>query len=289
MANKHGADWALLLDTDERIICKQDIRKQLEESKADLFLAYSHDGQYTKERLIRIPAQGMFEGVAHETFLNTNRALIEGLTFTELPKSPELIKEKCLVVAECLSEDLKKNPVNFRNRSYLGATLIGLGKFEEAIEQFKQILDVPFDPEMSAGSHVYMASCYFELQKFQEALDTCLAGIKFQPIAELFFIAGYSYLMLGDLKKALCFAELAVAAGELRGYNPVLKRLGMRNTHMLYEWPFEIMIKVYEASGHKENAELFKSIRDDAKNKRLKKYSEEEINDANKNNARNSW
>ena len=134
-----GADWAITLDTDERIdVGDVDVPAALAATDAGVVLVKQVDGTYGKERLFRLPARGRFVGPTHEAF---NRECdvtdLAGVVFHELGKSHEQYQRKAARDVAILARHTAEHPDDPRWFYYLGDSLAGLGRHEEAIAAFR--------------------------------------------------------------------------------------------------------------------------------------------------------
>jgi hypothetical protein len=73
-AAETGADWAVTVDSDERIITGDaDIRSTLITATEPAFMAPHATGDYTKDRFFRLPVRGEFRGPTHEAFYRVDQ------------------------------------------------------------------------------------------------------------------------------------------------------------------------------------------------------------------------
>jgi len=126
---KRGYDWAIMLDTDERIhlIPKKhgarDFRAYLGHTPHDILMVRYQSGEYAKERIFRLPAQGHYVGPTHEAFVTDEGAsrftLSEMMTFSEIPKTKEQYRAKVERDRDILEDYVVKHPKDPRWWYYL--------------------------------------------------------------------------------------------------------------------------------------------------------------------------
>mgnify|MGYP000919708383 CR=1 FL=1 len=174
-----GAEWAFTLDTDERIDPGPvDLRAALAGIAADVILIQHEGGTYGKERLFRLPARGRFVGPTHEAFNREGEvATLPGVVFRELGKSQEAYRRKAerdvLLLAQ-YTADHRDEPRWFY---YLGDSLAGLGRHEEAIAAFRACADLDGWDEEGAWALYRAAESLMILDRPAEAVESCAAGL----------------------------------------------------------------------------------------------------------------
>ena len=92
-AAETGADWAVSLDSDERLDRGGvDVRSRLAAAEADVLHVAHANGTYAKERFFRLPVRGRYVGPTHEAFISDGglAGTLEGIRFDELAKSEEV-------------------------------------------------------------------------------------------------------------------------------------------------------------------------------------------------------
>ncbi|MBQ9991018.1 MAG: tetratricopeptide repeat protein [Lachnospiraceae bacterium] len=85
-----------------------------------------------------------------------------------------------------------------------GIALLGLTRYEEAIEEFLTALsysDAKVD-EFDYDTNYYLAAAYFKLEKLGEAEAVYTAILNLRPEKEAYYMRGVVYLNQGELKKA---------------------------------------------------------------------------------------
>jgi hypothetical protein len=247
LADESGADWSVMIDTDERVICPDpDVFRVWLAALPDrvqVALAHFADGSHTRERFFRHPCKHKFIGRSHESFTATldEQAIIprELIQWTELPKSADALRSKFERDVEMLRADIADNAKDGRAWFYLGQTLQALGRFEEAIEALREFhkLDTW---EGGAWGCYRAAECYLALGQPDRAIDCALAGMaRDAGIAELPWIAAVASLQVGRLEQARCWAELARVHG--MGSEAERRRVGFRLPRGLTTGPSEVL------------------------------------------------
>ena len=139
-AAEAGASWAVMLDTDERIdLNGGDIRATLGGTDGSTLYVKHVDGTYSKERFFRLPARGHYAGPTHEAFIRDGDRveILDGVRFHELTKTTERHRAKVERDIAILTRHTAEHPQDARWFYYLGNSLAGLNRHEEAIAAFR--------------------------------------------------------------------------------------------------------------------------------------------------------
>ena len=179
-ARKLGGDWAVTVDTDERLdLMGQNIRAVLASATEEMLMMSSKDGSYVKERFFRLPMPVRWSGPTHESFPLSkvkSRVLGKGF-FRELPKSATALRRKFERDAAVLEAYTRKHPFNPRWHFYLGESYKYLGRDADAIAAYNACAALRGWDEESAWACYRAAECHVALGAFQEAIDRCAAGL----------------------------------------------------------------------------------------------------------------
>jgi len=184
-AAAHGARWALTVDTDERLLFAgikslEDLRARLEaDPEVLVWLVSFAGGYYAKERIIRVPSQLSWQGRTHEALVGataSQRGILAGVSFTELPKNPDQITAKLRRDLEILRDETQRLPGDPRWWYYLGQTLEDLGERREAVEAYRQCSVLEGWVEQAAWACYKGAVCLCHLQDFQKAIERVYRG-----------------------------------------------------------------------------------------------------------------
>lgn len=243
-AHEAGGDWAITVDTDERIDpCGEDVRAILEKATVDTFMVKSVEGSYAKERIFRLPAKRRFSGPTHEAYpAYESFAVLEKTRFVELAKTPEGYKKKFERDARILGAHTKKNPAEPRWFYYLGDAFQNLKRYDEAIRAYRECAELRGWNEESAWACYRMAECYCALGRWSKAVDACTMGLaRHAGIAELAWLAAFASYKAGQVHQAVWWATISMSMGLFRGQGAQVKRIGFRNPMALYEGPFDIL------------------------------------------------
>lgn len=260
-----GADWAVLLDTDERIDLRGvDIRNVLETTEHGLLLAMHSGGSYRKERFFRLPVQGRYVGPAHEFFEcdGCSAGVIDRVVFRELSKTRAENIPKLEFIVASLTKYIALHPDESRWWYFLGDALHTLERFEEAIPAFEKCRDLESTAEESAWCCYRIAQSLMRLGEFDNAVTMCALGLaRHAGIAELPGLAAMASANLGKLDQAAYWARLAIPWGLFQGHGSHVLREGFRYPPGLWEKPFEILRTVLahlgDFDGAQEAARLF--------------------------------
>jgi tetratricopeptide (TPR) repeat protein len=264
-----GCDWALWLDTDERISFVPDWREALNTSAA-VVTAWHVSGEYNKERFIQLPRQGGYVGPTHEYFVpKTGRTMIDTrlVTFDELPRDKDSPAWTAKLARDrrALTEYITTH-ANPRWLYYLGDTLSLMGEWGEAnAAWFKAVrfyatnedAEVVGDEWDEIRGWAAFRSANVELRANcpRNALAIACEGIaRFPHAPELFWIAAGAAFDLGEWEKAICFAMHSAAAGTYKGWGRGATRTGFLYPPAWWEGPFDILSLAYEKSGRHDMA-----------------------------------
>lgn len=257
VATKHGATWALTLDTDERINWNGvDIREVLDRNgTAQTLMVYAEDGSYEKQRIIRVPTSARWVGPTHEYFQHQGAETLKGVTFSELGKNGDQLIHKFERDAKILEKELEVNGPNSRWYFYLGDTYRNLGRPEEAARAYEQCAAQNGWDEEAAWSCYRAAEIRFNLGDKDRALALCLEGLKHHPgIGELAWLAGFICFYMGRLRHSVHWSRVAIPLGMYAGDFDETRRIGFRWLPALWEKPYEVLKFALRALGDEAGA-----------------------------------
>jgi len=254
VAETVGANWAMTLDTDERMnFGSLNLHRVLEnlDRDVDMVLVQQADRTYWKERLFRLPSQLKWRGPTHETLVGSVRSeSLIGASFTELAKTQGQLNKKHRRDVELLTPFVQEHPDEARWWYYLGAAHHGLGEYVKAVPNFMHCVNKSVWPEEGAWACFMAAWCWLELGQYEEVLATVARGMVVRPAtAELPWLAGVACLNLERYEDAIAWAQMAIANG--RDQFP---RLSFRDQKGLYEGPWAVLYQAYTALGNDERA-----------------------------------
>ncbi|EYF06971.1 glycosyltransferase [Chondromyces apiculatus] len=252
-AHEIQGDWALTLDTDERMELRgEDVRAEIEGATEGVLMVLDAAGTYAKERFFRLPVKVRFSGPTHESFpsYKVGCRTLSRMRFTELPKSPEGYRKKFERDAEVLRRHTKANPKDPRWFYYLGDALQNLKRYEEAIKAYKACAALRGWNEESAWACYRAAECMITLGRYTDAVDSCAAGLTLHAgIAELPWLAAFASWKAGRAEQAVYWARLALPMGLFMGEGHKVKRIGFRHVSALHEGPFDVLRFALRAIG----------------------------------------
>ena len=258
MASDDGYDWALMLDTDERLAYPDTlpVYRLLKQTDADVIMVPHVSGTYAKERLFRLPARGHYRGRTHEAFIlddGARRITTDLLTFDEVPKTPEQYRAKVERDLALLEEQVRETPDDPRWWYYLGDTESGLGNLNAATEAFKRCWELNGWDEESAWAAYRIAEIAVDDERYDIAMAWCCDGMLRHPgMAELPWLAGWCCYQLGQYRKAIWWAMMAVAINTMHADQ---ERIGFRSPPALFEAPWDVLRYAYRALGENEIAD----------------------------------
>ena len=259
VAHDIGGDWALTVDTDERIELRgEPIRKAIETATEGVLMVTDETSTYAKERFFRLPSKARFRGPTHECFpsYEVGSRVLDKARFIELPKNPQAYRAKFERDAEILGSYTREHPDDPRWFYYLGDALQNLARYDEAIGAYKACADLRGWNEESAWACYRAAECYIHDKRFVEAIDVCAAGLaRHAGIAELAWLAGFASWQAGRPDQAVFWARMAIPMGLFRGRGKDAKRIGFRNMAALYEGPYDVLRFALRAVGDAAGAD----------------------------------
>ena len=259
-----GADWAVTIDSDERLVLGGlDVRAELARAQESVLHVFDAHRTYVKERFFKLPAAARWRGPTHETFPTAphHSRTLEGMRFDELPKSPEALQRKLERDALLLAAYAQQHPDEPRWPFYLGESLSQLGRPELAIQAYERCAALRGWDEESAWACYQAADCLCKLGRFEAALDRCVQGLaRHAGIAELAWLAGYACYQLGRYVQARYWAELATVHGAFRGDAAAIGRLGFRDPPALWEGPYDLLRWSAKKLGNTEAAQAAEQL-----------------------------
>jgi tetratricopeptide (TPR) repeat protein/predicted GH43/DUF377 family glycosyl hydrolase len=244
-AAETGADWAMVLDSDERIMPDgHDVRARLAATEFDALHVNHVGGVYGKERFFRLPARGHYVGPTHEAFIASGARVgtLGGIEFDELGKSAEDYRRKAERDVAILTRHTAEHPGDPRWFYYLGDSLSGLGRLDEAIAAFRACASLNGWDEEGAWAMYRAADCYLKLDRPTDAIETLALGMsKHAGLAELPWLAAYASWQADRPAQAVYWARLALSMGHFSGAGKTVPRVGFRHPPALWEGPYDVL------------------------------------------------
>jgi tetratricopeptide (TPR) repeat protein len=265
-AQTYHADWALTLDTDERIAWGDlALRATVETNpEYDVYLMWRDDRSYAKERLFRIPTQGRWIGRTHEAFVlaaNNHRPALPYATFAERDKTPEQLAAKFARDEAALLKEIAEQPRDARWHYYLGATYHDTGRFEQAAQVWTRVAAMPGWHEQAAWAAYQAAVILNErLHLPQEARRVAAIGVGRMLTPELCWYLGFLAFKDDRPTDALLWGEQALAVATK---GPA--RIFFRWAPAWAEKPYELLYHANQALGNDGDAAVWKATWDAAK------------------------
>ena len=260
-----GGDWALTIDTDERLAWPgfrsiADLRLKLASDPDTLtWMVADRGGSYRKERFIRLPSRLEWRERTHEALCGSTareRSIMVEACFHEEPKSAEALERKFTRDIAILLEETKARPDHGRSWFYLGQSYDGLRQDEEAVEAYRRCTAVTQWPEEAAFACFKAAICLCRLGRYEAALDTCVHGLARQAaMPELAWQAGYCNYHLGRFADAIHWSEMAIAIGAAEGSNAGRDRVSLRDLVGWYDGPYDLIRFASRRLGRHREAE----------------------------------
>jgi len=280
-AQASGCNWALTIDTDERVNwgdCNRDQLRRLllENEKAKTYMIAAQDRSYAKERLIRVPTSLQWAGRTHEALLGAaadERPVLPGVTFWELPKSTSQMEHKLKRDLKILREEVCDKPDNARWWYFLGQTLAALGQHEGAVEALDRCVNLRQWSEQSAWASFMAAKSLSELGRFGEAVERCGIGLACDPsYPELAWMAAWCEFRAGRMAWAIAWSQMSFAIGHAEGTCEGADRVGFRNLVGWYEGPLDVLRFALRRQGRMAEADRIETRYQAAKAIRVEKF-----------------
>ncbi len=281
-ASKLSADFAMTLDTDERLsISHANPRAFLESQFSDsptttVWMVSAGCGTYKKERFFRLPLPERMKwtGRTHECFVGyykTELVHLQNCVFHELPKSQELSKLKYERDLDILLDVIRNEGSNARWWYFLGQTYKGLGRFEESILAYEKVIELRPSPHEQAACAAYCAASIAYKQKdYVRSLEFCCRGLqKDANWPELFWLAGLCCYRLHRDEESITWSQASIAIGHVEGSKRGIDRFAFRFLPGWFESPFEVLYFVHKRLGNAESAGVYRKKFQQAKSIRL--------------------
>jgi tetratricopeptide (TPR) repeat protein len=239
------ASWAVTVDTDERLHLEGvDVRAELARATEGVLYVSDASGSYVKERFFKLPMSERWQGPTHEAFAayKVGCRTLPGMTFSEVAKSAEASQQKFARDVRSLTRYIEQYPDDPRWHFYLGESQRNLGQLEDAIAAYGRCAALRGWDEESAWACYRAAECLCRLQRFDDALERCGAGLaRHAGVAELAWLAGYICYQLGRDAQAVYWSRLALTHGHFRGDATAVARIGFRDPLGLWEGPYDVL------------------------------------------------
>jgi len=242
-AKAMGADWIVILDSDERFrFGSVDLRSVLANIRADAVWIESFDSydSYIKDKFVRASSSACYVGPTHEVLRGGTRATLSGVAFFELPKTEEQLNKKFKRDVELLTEYVAKHPNDGRWWYYLGMSHEGLGEHHKAVIAYGNCVALRKIGDEAAWAAYKQADQLVALKLYEDAIRAAARGIGASATsAECAWIAAVAARHLKRNDFAVAWARIAEAVGRYKGCGP--DRLHFRFLPALYELPYDIL------------------------------------------------
>jgi glycosyltransferase involved in cell wall biosynthesis len=259
-ATEAGGQWALTVDTDERLLFDEgyELHRALNESPASVLRVAEEGGTYGKERIVRLPTRLRWNGPTHEALEGQqagDAADLPGVRFRELPKDAAALRRKTERDIAILKRHTKQHGKQPRWFYYLGAAHQDIGEYAAAIDAYAACASLGGWAEEGAWACYRAAECCIKLQRWAEAIHYCVNGLAIRPAtAELAWLAGWTMQKVGRHEEAVAWSRMAVAMGLHAGEGARFPRISFRYPRALYEGPYEVLQHAYKALGDAQAA-----------------------------------
>ena len=187
-----GADWAITVDPDERMVFPAGFSLSafldaLPPGTGTVTTHY-HTKLYQKERVLRLARDVRWMGSTHECIAEHSSppVVAEEFTFTELPKDPQTLRHKNERDVVMLREQCALDPLEPRWPLFLGRSLHNLGRIEEALAPLHEAIRLSNWDNDGIMAAYRLVQCYASLKQFDVALALCGQAIEASPTAQEF-------------------------------------------------------------------------------------------------------
>ncbi len=283
VAQRRAANWALTIDTDERLRfpgCADhgQLHQALNaDSTVQAWTVLAENGSYGKERFIRLPTSLQWHGRTHETLTSADpfrRRRLDGCHFWEIGKTANEQHHKLLRDLQILLEETTAEPLNSRWWYYLGQTYERLKEFHQAIEAFDRCFRLDGWPEESAWACYAAARCLVALGEYRAAEEYCGLGMTRQPAsAELPWLAGWCCFQRGALQQSVTWCKLAIVLGrDVHSESSFV----FRHVPAWFEGPYDVLRHVFRELGTDQDADNAEQDYQAAKAHRLSRFPSSE-------------
>jgi tetratricopeptide (TPR) repeat protein len=254
-AHAAGGQWAVTLDTDERLLFDAgfDLAGALARTRASVLLVAEENGFYAKERIFRLPAAVRWNGPTHEALVGQREgesAQLPGVRFRELPKDEAALRRKFERDVAVLRRYVRQHAKEPRWHYYLGASHQDLGQHAAAIEAYRQCAALGGWAEEGAWACYRAAECCCALGRWGDAIALCAQGLAIRPAtAELAWLAGFAAYKAKRYEDAIAWSNMALANGLHAGAGGDFPRIGFLHPTALYEGPYDVLRWTFTALG----------------------------------------
>lgn len=257
-ASERGADWAILLDSDERYawngLDPREYLASLGEKHAAVLLR-TRSGTYPKERIIKIPARARFSSRTHEAFPSKGCPEMPSARTFEVPKSADEIRRKYERDQRILEAEVAERP-SPRAWFYLGECRRHFHDFAGALQAHEACFRTTGWDQEGAWSAYMAAQSAASLGRRDEAIEWCARGLtKHAEVAELAWYAAFLNHERGDLVQCGRWSRIAIGINDrARTDGPLTPRTSFSYPLALYDGPHDLLRRAYLALGMPERA-----------------------------------
>lgn len=200
-AREMGADYAITLDPDERIELPLSYRERLEAfPEIDVWKLRDKNEGYEKERIIRTAGPARWHGIVCENVVGIeSRATLEG-SFWELPKTPEQQQKVYERGVTETARMIANGDDQYKWHRHRGTCLMGLGRGDEALQEYEIALGMAESPEDRAWCSYLICEQLVLRDRFTEARELAGKGLAQHAgfLPEFAWIWAYTDYKLGE-------------------------------------------------------------------------------------------
>jgi hypothetical protein len=246
--------WAMVLDTDERIVSHgEDLRALVARTDKRVVCTLREETQAdAKERFIRLPAQGHYHGRAHEYYTDmSSREWARRATFSEISHPREEQDRANEMVRRVMREQIAEEPNCSRWWYFLGDACWRSEDWLGAIEAWQECETKEGPADQRAWACVRAAAACARMGLHEACLRRCTDALTIHAgMAEACWLASEACRNMGQVQQAIYWAHYAIMAGRFIGFGGGVETRTYALTRALYEAPFEALAKALEAAGN---------------------------------------
>lgn len=258
-ATELGCKWAVMLDTDERILIPpgMNVKETIWDVPGDFIITFDVGGTYKKERFFKLPMKQRYEKNCHEKIVGQKEyAILEHVFFYELQKAPEVQYERCGWIISQMLKELEENPKDSRSWRQLADAYSSREEIPQAYEAYKNAAFTSDWSEEKAWTHFRAACEAYRMSKFDMALEHCGLGIIADPTyCENPWMAAAITLQRDEPLRAIAFARMAVPNGKFCGIGNTVARVHFSLQEAYYDAPFFIIEEAARKIGDAQGAD----------------------------------
>jgi glycosyltransferase involved in cell wall biosynthesis len=174
---KCTGDWILSIDADHQLLTSIDkVKEEIEKAKSDVLSIKSNSssGWHYRAVLFRNDPEIKWVGKVHENLNKPGDEIVDVERHCDYSDNHKLDPERNLNILKTM----ERTP---RTLFYLGKEYRDLKKYNEAIKEFNDYINVSTWLDEKAEAYYYKADCLWKLSRGPEAREAVFEAIKLNP------------------------------------------------------------------------------------------------------------